>query len=305
MDERQEVMEGSEFYRVLLDNLYDGVFYVSPERTILYWNDAAKRLTGYDKSEMVGRHCWDNLLMDVDKNGVNLCLRGCLLDKSISEGIMVEGEVYLHHKEGHRVPVLVRVSPIFDASGTVIGAVEVFSDNSPRVHLAERIADLEKLALLDPLTRIGNRRYGELSLSARLNEFDRYVWSFGVLLMDIDSFKTIQDDFGNETADKVLKMVSATMANGIRSCDILSRWSGEEFIALIPNVDEKQLALVANKLRALVEASSLSEDGNLVKVTISVGACLVREGDTSHSLIARAQELVFRGKSDGPNRLTM
>jgi len=159
--------------------------------------------------------------MHVDNKGVNLCLRNCPLEKAILEGVTVEGEAYYHHKEGHRLPALVRVSPIREASGTVIGAVEIFSDNSPRVRLAEEVEELEKIALLDPLTRIGNKRYGDLNLSAKLNELERYGWHFGVLFMDIDHLKKVNDLYGHDVGDRILRIVATTIINGTRSSDIV------------------------------------------------------------------------------------
>jgi diguanylate cyclase (GGDEF)-like protein/PAS domain S-box-containing protein len=305
MDQTNDMPLDGELYRTALDNLYDGVYFVSRDRTIVYWNGAAERMTGFAKSEILNRHCYDNFLMHVDDKGVSLCLAHCPLEKAILEGVMVEGEVYFHHKEGHRLPVLVRVTPIRDADGTIVGAVEIFSDNSPRVRLAEKVEELEKMALLDPITRIGNRRYGDLSLTARLNELERYDWPFGVLFMDIDHFKKVNDLYGHDVGDRILRIVATTMINGLRSSDAVSRWGGEEFIALVPQVDMEHLKNVAEKIRLLVEKSSISVEGKNVEVTISIGATLARKDDTAETLIKRADELMYRSKSEGRNRLSV
>jgi diguanylate cyclase (GGDEF)-like protein len=243
--------------------------------------------------------------MHVDDKGVNLCLTRCPLEKAITEGVMVEGEVYFHHKEGHRLPALVRVTPIRDNEGRTVGAVEIFSDNSPRVQLAEKVEELEKMALLDPITRIGNRRYGDLSLVARLNELERYDWPFGVLFMDIDHFKKVNDLYGHDVGDRILRIVATTMINGLRSSDVVSRWGGEEFIALVPQVDIEQLKNVAEKIRLLVEKSSISIEGKNIEVTISIGATLARKDDTAETLIKRTDELMYRSKCEGRNRLSV
>ena len=305
MDQTNDMPLDNELYRTLLDNLYDGVYFVSRDRTIVYWNEAAERMTGFTKSEILNRHCYDNFLMHVDDKGVNLCLAHCPLEKAILEGVMVEGEVYFHHKEGHRLPVLVRVTPIRDNDGKTVGAVEIFSDNSPRVQLAEKVQELEKMALLDPITRIGNRRYGDLSLTAKQNELERYDWPFGVLFMDIDYFKKVNDLYGHDVGDRILRIVATTMINGLRSSDVVSRWGGEEFIALVPQVDIEQLKNVAEKIRLLVEKSSISVEGKNIEVTISIGATLARKDDTAETLIKRADELMYRSKCEGRNRLSV
>jgi len=304
MNHSADMFLQNELYRTLLDNLYDGVYFVTTDRTIVYWNEAAERMTGFSKSEVLNRHCYDNFLMHVDHKGSNLCLRQCPLEKAILEDVSVESEVFLHHKEGHRLPVLVRVSPVRDNDNKIIGAVEVFSDNSPRMRLAEKVEELERIALLDPVTRIGNRRYGDFSLAAKLNELERYDWSFGVLFMDIDHFKNINDLYGHDVGDRILRIVATTVINGTRSSDIISRWGGEEFVVLIPYVDAEELKNVAEKIRLLIEKSSISLDGKSIEVTVSIGATLAHKGDTAESVINRADGLMYESKSQGRNRVT-
>lgn len=304
MNHNDDMFLQNELYRTLLDNLYDGVYFVTEDRTIVYWNEAAERMTGFNKSEVLNRHCYDNFLMHVDDKGSSLCLRQCPLEKAMLEDANLESEVFLHHKEGHRLPVLVRVSPVRDNNGRIVGAVEIFSDNSPRIRLAEKVEELEKIALLDPVTRIGNRRYGDLSLAAKLNELERYDWPFGVLFMDIDYFKKINDLYGHDVGDRILRIVATTVINGTRSSDIISRWGGEEFVALIPYINAEELKNVAEKIRLLVEKSSISLDGKNIEVTVSIGATLARKDDTAESVIKRADGLMYESKRHGRNCVT-
>jgi len=89
-----------DFYTKLLDNLMDGVYFVDPNRSITYWNKGAELLTGFKSSEMVGKHCFADLLTHVDDHGTTLCSRGCPLQKSISDSTPSTAEVYLRHKDG-------------------------------------------------------------------------------------------------------------------------------------------------------------------------------------------------------------
>lgn len=294
-----------EFYKKILDSLYDGVYFVDLHRKITFWNKSAESLTGYKSSEIIGKYCWNNILMHVDLEGQNLCNGPCPLLRSMKEDAMLEQEVYLRHKDGHRTPVLVRASPIKNEKGRIIGAVEIFSDNSARTDLEHKLEELQKLALLDPLTGLGNRRYAELTLHARLDEMRRYDWNFGVLFMDIDSFKKINDTHGHETGDKVLHMTAKTLHNGVRSSDIVSRWGGEEFIAVIANVDKQLLYAIANKLRILVEQSSFFAEQGLINVTVSIGGAISRKNDTAEELINRADRLMYKGKLSGRNCVVM
>jgi diguanylate cyclase (GGDEF)-like protein/PAS domain S-box-containing protein len=299
------MMKSDSFYKKLLDNLYDGVYFVDLERKITYWNKSAESLTGYRNVEIVGKHCWNNILMHVDRQGRNLCSAQCPLVKCMREDITLEQEVYLRHKDGHRVPVMVRASPIKNGRGRIIGSVEIFSDNSSRIALAHKVEELQGLALLDPLTELGNRRYAEFTLQTRLDEFYRYGWRFGLLFIDIDNFKRINDTYGHDIGDKVLRMVAKTVKNGVRSSDAVCRWGGEEFIALIAYIDEASLRLLADKLRVLAEQSNLLSDGASINVTISVGATISRMDDTAETVIKRADELMYQGKLSGRNCVVM
>ncbi|MBI2875554.1 MAG: GGDEF domain-containing protein [Candidatus Tectomicrobia bacterium] len=291
-----------EFYKNLLDNLHSGICFIDKDSKITYWNKGAEELTGFRSSEVIGRFCWDNILMHVNEDGSRLCKTElCPIVGSIFQACMYEGNVYAHHKNGHRMPISLRVNPLRDSHGQIIGAVELFNDNSWNLSIIQRFEEIQKLCLLDPLTELGNRRYAEISLGSRLNEMKRYAWPFGVLFIDIDRFKDINDMYGHDIGDKVLKMVSGTLLNSIRSFDTVARWGGEEFIAIIVNVNKNQLFSIANKLRVLVEQSSLSVGKETIQVTISIGATLSRLDDTVDTLLKRADQLMYHSKASGRN----
>lgn len=230
---------------------------------------------------------------------------GCPAARTMQDGKRYEEEVYLHHKDGHRIPVKTRVAPIRDDRGDITGATEVFIDNSSIMDMSGRVAELEELSLLDPLTGVGNRRHCQIHLETKTEELNRYGWKFGILFADIDHFKQVNDSYGHDVGDGILKMVSATMLHNIRSADTLSRWGGEEFVAIISNIDEPGLAAIANKLRVLVENSSLSFATSTITVTISIGATMARPDETIDTLVKRADTLMYESKRSGRNTVTM
>ncbi len=296
-------MKDDAFYRALLDNIYDGAYFVDKKKRITYWNRGAERITGYAASEVVGRECSDNILMHVNKEGRRLCTEICPLSETPLASDDRSREVFFHHRSGFRVPVTIRVAPIRDQQGATVGGVEVFTDNTPAAVALERIAELERLAYVDTLTGLANRRYVEITLHARLEELQRYGWRFGVLFIDIDHFKEVNDRYGHDLGDEVLKMVGRTLQNSVRPFDVVSRWGGEEYVAVIANVEGEDLLTAANRSRVLVEESSMPADGGL-RVTISLGAPLARKDDTIESLIKRADHLMYRSKQAGRNLVT-
>jgi diguanylate cyclase (GGDEF)-like protein/PAS domain S-box-containing protein len=291
-------------YEDLLENMYDGLYVVDRDRKILYWNKAAERITGFKADDVIGSHCFDNMLIHVDGDGTSLCKGMCPLTATIKDGVPRETEVYLHHKDGHRVPVLVRVTPQRDQIGKIIGGIELFSDLSNGEAIRLRIAELEKLAFLDSLTLLANRRYIDLELERHLSEMSRYGPSFGVLLMDIDHFKVFNDTYGHEVGDRVLKTVAQSLLHNARPFDVYGRWGGEEFIGIIRNVDMTALTKIGARIRALVEQTHVKVAEALLHVTISLGATLAAEDDTLQSLMKRADELMYRSKEQGRNCLT-
>jgi diguanylate cyclase (GGDEF)-like protein len=163
--------------------------------------------------------------------------------------------------------------------------------------------EANNLALLDPLTKVGNRRGLEMKLNARLSEVKNYNRSCGILFVDIDLFKGINDTYGHITGDEVLKMIARTISHSVRPFDIVGRWGGEEFIALIADVDEKTLSSIAERARRLVEQSKLPEAFNTISVTVSIGATLARKDDDIHTLIERVDRAMNTCKARGRNQV--
>lgn len=290
------------FFKELLDNLYDGVFFVDINRTITFWNKAAEKITGYSGDEVIGKECFDNILVYVDEKGNALCNANCPLMASFNDGSGREINAFLRHKDGHRLPVLIKVNSIKDAQGQVLGGIESFNDNSPLVSIRERAAELERMALIDPLTGVGNRRYANMSLSNKLSELKRYNWTFGVLFIDIDHFKNVNDSYGHATGDEVLKMVAQTLLSNMRSFDSIFRWGGEEFMVIIANINSLKLRNSAERLRIMVQNAAYNMAKEHIKVTVSIGGTMALEQDSDQSLLSRIDNFMYQCKLKGRNQ---
>jgi diguanylate cyclase (GGDEF)-like protein/PAS domain S-box-containing protein len=297
--------EDRDFYKDLIDNLYDGVYFVDGERVITYWNKGAERITGYGANQVVGRSCRDNLLNHVTADGVQLCLGGCPLSACMEDGNVRQAEVFLHHASGYRVPVMVRVSPIRSSSGAIVGAVETFNSAMETMELRQQIGELRRTTRTDALTGIGNRLYLEGRLRALVSEFEGRSPSGGLLFIDIDHFKQLNDLYGHEAGDRVLRMVASTLYHNMRKTDVVGRWGGEEFLAIVYDViSSEELGSIAEKLRTLVAFSRIDLPAASLSVTISVGATLLLNTDTSESIVRRADELMYRSKLAGRNQVS-
>ncbi len=125
------------------------------------------------------------------------------------------------------------------------------------------------------------------------------------MMLDLDLFKRINDDYGHSAGDDVLQMVSRTFQSALRRNDFVGRWGGEEFLAILRGGNEDELLAVAEKVRAVTAKSELNREGALLSVTISIGATMVRKGDNAASIVQRADEALYRSKHEGRDRVTL
>ena len=294
----------NQMYKKMLDNMYEGIYYVDNERTITFWNKGAERITGFLADEVVNSHCYDNILNHVDDFGNKLCFAGCPLQVTLNDGKTRDHSIYLHHKEGHRVAVKVRVMPIYE-EGIIVGAVEMFIGQEDNFHNTYDIEELKQLAFRDALTGLPNRRMLDEQLAIANITSHEMNYDFGIALMDIDHFKNVNDTYGHSMGDNVLKMVAKSLQSGIMRTDIIARWGGDEFICLLRGTDEVSLKRVAERLRMLIQASGIRMNSNEVKVTISIGATLHKAGESIEDMIERADKLLYQSKQDGRNKVTI
>jgi diguanylate cyclase (GGDEF)-like protein/PAS domain S-box-containing protein len=293
------------FTEVLLNNIHDGIYFVDRECKIFFWNQGAEQITGFPLPAVNGRKCSDNIINPVDESGKGLCGGECPVKKALSDGQTHTAEAYLQHKEGHRLPVSIRAFPILGEGGTIAAAVETVHDNSAKFIMPQHKKELERMQLLDPLTEVGNQRFLEIHLRSRLEEIRRYQIPFGLLYIDVDHMKELNESCGKPAGDQVLKSIAQTITNNIRFFDTVGRWDSDEFLVSVLNVDESKLDFVGNKIRLLVEKSNISVDSQLVRTTVSVGATLALRVDSLDILIARARSLMDHSKWLGRNKVSM
>lgn len=297
-------MQYFDHWKSIFENLYEGVYFVDTKREITFWNKGAERITGFAASEVVGKHCYDNILMHTNDAGAMLCISGCPLHDSIHRNVVNTAHVYLQHKAGYRVPVSVRTIPVMEEN-EILGAVEVFQVLQDKLESTYNVEELKSLALMDQLTSLPNRRYTEAFLKSKISEFETLGIQFGVLFLDIDHFKLLNDQYGHDAGDEVLRTLSRTYESNFRSSDLLGRWGGEEFLGICLCENESKLAQVAEKVRLLTEKTVTVTNGAELRVTVSIGVTLYRTGDTLQRVIKRADELLYQSKAGGRNICTL
>lgn len=293
-------------YIRLLSHFYEGVYVVDKERKIIFWNTGSENITGYKSEEVVNAHCYNNILNHVDDAGNHLCFDGCPLHKTLDTGEIQEADVYLHHKDGHRVAVTVKSLPIRNEAGEVVAAIEVFTDSNFRKDVYYESERLRKLVLLDDLTGLPNRRYIDQFIESKLKEINNFDLNYGLLFFDIDKFKDFNDTYGHLTGDEILKLVSKTLKNSMRGSDFIGRFGGEEFVGIIAVNKVEELSVVAEKMRILTENSYIKdENSEKLFVTISIGGTMMNKGQTVEEIIQIADKNMYQAKENGRNQINI
>lgn len=298
-------MDKPELFETICDHLYDGVYFVDTERRIGYWNKSAQKLTGYTQKDVVGTLCDESVLDCVDDEGVGMCRDDCPILRALGDGKRREAEVFIRHKKGHRVPVLMRAAPVKDKEKRVIGAVEVISDNSASMSRHERVQELERLAMMDDLSGLPSRTCLEQALDTRIGELERYGRVFGVVLMDVDHMGEVNRKHGREVGDDVLRMIGQTLLYNTRPFDMIGRWDGGTFLGIIVDAERKDLARVAHRFQMLVGTSKLPLVSGGIKVSVSIGATLAKWGDSAEEVLKVAEGMLLESKRSGRNRVSV
>lgn len=289
-------------YALILDRVDDGIYMADSAKRVQFWNAAAEAITGFSRAEVIGKACGSRLLCHVDAEGKSLCETSCPLDCGNTTPTLFEGDAFLQHKLGYRIPVHMKTWPLRDPQGHVVGTVEIFHSKPVDQHHARLIEELSHLALIDDLTRLPNRLHFDIQLDRRQAELNRFGWPFGVMMLDLDHFKRVNDTFGHQIGDQVLHLVARTLSSNCRSLDTIARWGGEEFAAIIANVREDELRKVAEKFRAMVEASGLRACADVpVSVTVSIGGAMAKPNEPAADLMKRADEMLYAAKRGGRN----
>lgn len=162
----------------------------------------------------------------------------------------------------------------------------------------------ETMALTDPLTKLYNRRIFVEVAEKELSRTSRLRDSFSIILLDIDNFKKINDTYGHDVGDMVLRTVAEVLKKNIRKMDMVARWGGEEFIVMLPNTNLESAVKVAEKLRKLIERAKIKlPSGEVINITVSAGVSSFKGQRSLDEIIKEADIALYAAKNGGKNRV--
>ncbi len=288
------------FCRRHLETTRTGIVFVDPFLKILYWNPGAERLTGISKSSAEDRLFQPDLLLMRDEDGRELGEEDYPVLQALQKGEQRYRRVVIRTRTARDFVVDLHVAPVMDGSGTLQGAVVTMHDVSPELSLVARCQSLYEMATRDPLTQVANRaefdRVHSMFVKAHL---DRKL-PCSLILADLDHFKAINDTYGHQAGDEVLKGFAKLLKSSCRTGDLVARYGGEEFAVLCPDCDQAAAARRAEAIRtAWAQMPQAALGGE--SCTASFGVTEVQPGDTPASMLARADRALYMAKESGRN----
>jgi diguanylate cyclase (GGDEF)-like protein/PAS domain S-box-containing protein len=273
---------------VLLENIGDGIIAHTLEGRIVYANQCAAVMLGYEHSTLMGLEPWGWLAPDI---------RGRLASRirqiRKSSGLVYETLCQTGDGGVFCVEVHSRVVEV-EQWGTLV--VSVARDMADRSAAHEK---MHRLAFYDTLTGLSNRVMLDDRLATALSGSRRHGGLVGLIYMDLDDFKPINDAHGHSVGDRVLRIISERMSNCVREIDTIARVGGDEFIALFPRLTNK--SELGAKARAIAEcvAQPIALGTTTVSVSVSVGLATYVPGEKHDELIGRADQAMYRAKVQG------
>jgi PAS domain S-box/diguanylate cyclase (GGDEF) domain len=276
----------------------DGLWDWSLLTDAVYFSPQLKRMLGYGPDEMTPHvETWKHNVHPDDRDQVM-----SLIDQHLRGRLMrFEAEYRLRNRNGHDIWVHDR-GQVFerDAQGRPTRMVGMVQNITDRKLLELR---LEKMASIDDLTQIPNRRSGMAALAQQIALSERSGGALSVGVLDIDTFKSVNDRFGHAVGDEVLYQVAVLLRQTLRPSDLVYRSGGEEFVLVLPAAGRETADAIAADIHAAFEAKDWEGDLGVPDVTVSIGlASYPQDQPLLHKLLDQADLALYRAKENGRNR---
>ncbi|MGA8682211.1 MAG: EAL domain-containing protein [Acidimicrobiales bacterium] len=273
-----------------IESSADAIFGSTLDGLITSWNRAAATLSGYAAHEAIGAAL--SVLFPPERGGEAELIIG-----RVREGETVrEHQTLWRRRDGSRVHVSCTASPVRDERGIVSGMSMIVQDATERRQAAEA---LRHATLHDPLTRLPNRDLLMDRLRTALAQSQRRGKRVAVLIVDLDSFKDVNDSLGHATGDLVLAEMAGRLAGAVRAGDTVARFGGDELVIVRETADEEETSRFAARLLECMTEPVELETGSEIFISACIGAAIARPGIAAEDLVGEADAALYRAKERG------
>ena len=288
------------FQSRLLDNMYDAVIFVDCNMEIVFWNRGAERLTGIS-AESVMHSTWSpNLVGMRDEREGGWTDLECPITYCMSTGIQSLRRLLVANRNRRPITVDAQTIPVVSQDGFQHGAAMLLHDVSGEASLEEQCLNLQEKATQDPLTKIANRAEFDQSYPRIVEAHQQRGVVCSLVICDIDHFKSINDTYGHQAGDEVLRAFGHLLKSECRPGDLVARYGGEEFVVVCADCSSVAAANRAEQLRkAVSEMPQPALNGRAI--TASFGVTEIQPGDSPDSLLRRADRALMDAKQAGRN----
>lgn len=270
-------------FRELADALPFGVYVLGRDRRIEYWNRAAELITGHLSQETLGRHCGEGLLMHCDGTGTATCnTLLCPAANAAREGVAVEGHFFAQHKEGHRIPVVVRVIPLRDEQGGVVALAHLFQEEEASPENLSWIDEAD--SRVDPVLGVYSAETTQKQLRSALADGASRVGAFAI---QIEGLQTLAKKHGREMTRVAQRAVIRTVTRLLNVPHYLGRWSEDSLMALVPECGQAAFAGLAERLNGIGKSCAIRWWGDRIDLQVVVRGALSEPGDSLEGFSGR------------------
>lgn len=285
----------------LLDSLGEGVYGVDAQGRCTFINPVALDMLEVTEAEVLGQDQHE-MFHHHHRDGSPYMEADCPIARTLGDGVERRVDEWFFRVDGEGFPVSLTVSPIMDGQ-EVTGAVAVFQDITERKRMEH---ELMRLATSDTLTGLPNRRHVLQEMDHELARIRRFGGEGCLLMIDLDHFKRINDEFGHAAGDVVLTTLAALMRGSLRQIDTPGRMGGEEFVVLLPQIDQASASVVAERLRAALCGHDFVFGGKHARVTASIGCTRMMATDERvDDVLLRADKALYKAKASGRNQVVL
>ncbi|HVM74123.1 MAG TPA: diguanylate cyclase [Candidatus Saccharimonadales bacterium] len=294
-----------QLHRILLEALPQAICVVNRDGKVLLWSAGAEQMTGYFRQEILGRPFPNNFHQEDHEGSPDTPKHFSPLLETLREGHPVSTHLSLRTKSGQLLPVRLRTVPLRDDNGAMIGAAEI-CETVYKSEIAERRqARLGAFGCLDPITGVLNHSLIQARLKESLNIYALYPIPFCVLCVSVDNLKNVRQRYGQAAADSTLRLIAQTIQSALRPIDFIGRWLDQEFLVILNECVEFDVHTVGDRLCKSARQTEISWWGDVLHVTISVGATVVHDHDAASSVISRAESALRESSEAGGNRVVV